>query len=217
MHTKTTKLSTSANLSGETFGRVVLLLAIGLLIFIAACSDPETPTPSPTTETIETPGDAELAETPSPLAPIFSVTSVDGEEVRLEDLLGRVPVYLLFVPTTTEELDRNQLTNIQSNISSFNEVHAEVVVIVSDLPTRVIDMRDDLGLEFALIADPLHVVASDWQVFDLGNTGVSSPASFVFDAHGNLIARLIAGEPNDRPSINEVLHAIQESLNAATA
>ena len=56
-------------------------------------------------------------------------------------------------------------------------------------------MHDDFALGFPLIADPLNVVARYWQVFDLNDDGKTSPASFVFDAHGSLIARLITNEP----------------------
>lgn len=151
------------------------------------------------------------------MAPVFSVASIDGEQVRLENLLGTVPVYLIFIPSTTDELDLAQMKSIQANLQRFENSEAEVVVVVADLPTRVIDMRDELGLEFSLIADPLHVVSNDWQVFDLHNDGKTSPASFVFDAHGSLIARLIGSEPADRPSVNEVLFAIEESLSSGTA
>ncbi len=145
------------------------------------------------------------------------MATIDGETIRLEDLLGTVPVYLLFIPGTTDELDRSQLNALQSRHREFEKIEAKVVVVVSDLPTRVIDMRDELGLEFPLISDPLHVVAVDWQVFDLDNEGKVSPASFVFDAHGKLIARLIAAVPDDRPSIDEVLYTIQESLSVGAA
>ena len=170
--------------------------------------------PDPTA-TVGTSGSPE--ESITPVAPVFSVASVDGETVRLEDLLGTVPVYLVFIPSTTDELDLAQLKNIQANFQRFEDSKAEVVVVVADLPTRVIDMRDELGLEFALIADPLHVVASDWQVFNLDNDGKTNPASFVFDAHGSLIARLIASAPADRPSVSEVLFVIEESLSSGTA
>ena len=72
-------------------------------------------------------------------------------------------------------------------------------------------------MKFALIADPLHVVAANWQVFDLDGDGRVSPASFVFDAFGNLAARLVAAEPDDRPSVDEVLFVIEESLSAGAA
>ncbi len=148
---------------------------------------------------------------------MFSVSTIAGENIRLEDLLGVTPVYLLFVPTTTDELDISQMRLIQSQISKFDEIGAEVVVVVSDQPTRVIEMRDELVLDFPLIADPLNVVASDWQVFDLDNDGIASPASFVFDAHGALIARLIATEPGNRPTVAEVLSVIKESLSSDAA
>ena len=194
----------------------LLGFALILIILTACTSAPDTtPTPSlvPSPDTEDISATAEI----TPVAPVFSVSTVDGENIRLEDLLGSVPVYLLFIPSTTDELDRSQLTRIQSQINQFDEMNAEVVVVVSDLPTRVIDMRDELGLGFSLIADPLHVVASEWQVFDLDNDGESNPASFVFDALGGLAARLIAAEPEDRPSVEEVLYVIEESLSSGAA
>jgi peroxiredoxin len=148
---------------------------------------------------------------------VFSVSTIDGENIRLEDLLGVTPIYLMFVPTTTDDLDISQMRLIQSQISEFDELGAKVVVVVSDQPTKVIEMRDDLVLDFPLIADPLNVVASDWQVFDLNDDGKSNPASFVFDAHGSLIARLIANEPGNRPTVSEVLSVLEESLKVDTA
>jgi peroxiredoxin len=184
------------------------------LIAVVACSNSPEPEPTftPIPATVKSPSES----SPS-LAPVFSVANIDGENVRLEDLLGTVPVYLAFIPSTTNEFDVAQLEQIQARIEQFNEMDAEVVVVVSELPTQVIDTRDELGLDFSLIADPLNVVASDWQVFDLDNDGESNPASFVFDAHGNLVARLVAAEPNDRPSVDEVLSVIEESLSVGAA
>jgi peroxiredoxin len=174
--------------------------------------------PSPTGSSTASPTTPALENVPStPLAPVFSVATIDGETIRLEDLLGTVPVYLIFIPGTDNELDRSQMSSIQSRHGAFEKLEAKVVVVVSDLPTSVIDMRDELELEFPLISDPLHVVAADWQVFDLENEGKVSPASFVFDAHGKLIARLVATEPDDRPSVDEVLYVIEESLSVGAA
>ena len=54
-------------------------------------------------------------------------------------------------------------------------------------------------------------------MFDLDGDGKVSPASFVFDAFGNLAARLVAAEPDDRPSADEVLSVIEESLSVGAA
>jgi peroxiredoxin len=209
---------------------IVVVIVASLTVLVIGCSNSSEPQPksepppSPTAEgpfaTVGTSDPVATATTPSeqpPLAPVFAVSNIDGESVRLEDLLGAVPVYLVFMPSTTDELDIDQLKKVQSRIEQFKKMDAEVVVVVSELPTQVIDSRDELGLDFSLIADPLNVVASDWQVFDLDNDGKSSPASFVFDAHGNLIARLVASEPDDRPSIDEVLNVIEESLSVGAA
>ncbi|MCI0774228.1 MAG: redoxin domain-containing protein [Chloroflexi bacterium] len=160
----------------------------------------------------------QTAETKVPLAPpVFSFSTIDGEEIRLEDVLGTVPVYVLFVPSVDDELDRAQVGKVQARYAEFEALGANIFVIASDLPTKVLRLRDELGLEFPLIADPLNVIASDWQVFDLFGEGKSGPASFVFDAHGTLIARLVAAELDDRPSVDEVLRVIEESLSAGAA
>ncbi|NQW19884.1 MAG: redoxin domain-containing protein [Chloroflexi bacterium] len=208
---------------------VSIIPFIVMLFFSTACASPSEADshPSPASEglviTVET---SEKAVTPTSvvqkepsasLAPVFSVTTVAGENIRLEDLLGSVPIYLLFIPSSTDELDISQMRDVQVKINEFENLGAEVVVIVSDLPNQVIDMRDEFGLDFSLIADPLNVVANDWRVFDLDNNGQPNPASFIFNAHGSLIARLVAAEPSDRPSVDEVLSIIEESLSTGAA
>ena len=213
---------------------VIAVLTTMLFVAVAACSGSSssdsvsTPPPGPAvedpsagvgisaTETVAaSPTAADIEKLPS--LPVFSVATIDGENIRLEDLIGEIPVYVLFVPTTSDDIDRAQMKKLQARYDEFDQLGAKIVVIVAELPTDVLDMRDDLGLQFALIADPLHVVADDWQVFDLDNDGMVSPASFVFDAFGPLAARLVAAEPGDRPSVDEVLFVIKESLSAGAA
>ncbi|MEE8045404.1 MAG: redoxin domain-containing protein [Dehalococcoidia bacterium] len=222
---------------------VLVVFAMMFVVVISACSSGgETTEPGPANEglsaTVEKSDPATAPPTASPQenspsippttspqenvpsapsAPVFAVETIDGETIRLEDLVGTVPVYVLFIPSTADEIDRSQLSGIQARHEAFVELGAQVVVVISDLPTRVIELRDELGLQFALIADPLHVVASDWQVFDLDDEGKVSPASFVFDAHGSLIARLVAQEPDERPTVDEVLYVIEESLSVGAA
>jgi len=126
------------------------------LFATVACSSMDASTlavelvPTPSAPSTQTPADSDLL----PLAPVFSVSTIDCENIRLEDLLGIATVYLLFVPSTIDELDISQIRIIQSNISEFDELCADVVVVVSVHPTRVIEIRNELGLDFPLIADP---------------------------------------------------------------
>jgi peroxiredoxin len=197
------------------------LIALSVVVLIAACSGADEPTPgaNPSPEpSIEAGNSDEPVPSVPPVsspppAPVFSFSTIDGEEVRLEDILGTAPVYVLFIPSVDTELDRTQVSRIQERHSQFEDLGVYVFMIASDLPTKVLEFRDELGLEFPVIADPLNVIATDWQVFDLFGEGKSGPASFVFNAHGVLIARLVAAAPGDRPSVDEVLGAIKESLN----
>ncbi len=204
------------------------MIAVAVVILFAACSGASeptpvaTPAPDPSTPVGKSEGKVPSApsappELNTPLAPVFSVATIDGEDIRLEELLGTAPVYVLFVPSVDDELDRAQVGEIQARYARFEALGANVVVIASDLPAEVVRLRDELRLEFPLIADPLNVIAADWEVFDLFGEGKGGPASFVFDAHGTLIARLIAIELDDRPSVDEVLQVIEESLSTGAA
>ena len=156
-------------------GHVVIVAA--LFLFVAACSGADEPLPTATPK----------AATPTPAIsvnggfPVFSVETIDGETVRLEDLLGTAPVYVLFVPGVDDELDRAQIRALQANYTRFEKLGASVVVVATDLPTEVLRLRDELKIGFPLIADPLSVVANDWQVFDLFGSGGGGPASFEFE------------------------------------
>ena len=46
--------------------------------------------------------------------PVFEVESIDAETIRLADVVGTVPVYVLFVPRMADEIDRTQLSTIQA-------------------------------------------------------------------------------------------------------
>ena len=210
-------------LTGRKSWIVPIAVAVGMLL--AACSSGAGP-PTPTASTATSPDPSAVAgkseenvpsASPEPnmhFAPVFSILTVNGEEIRLEDVLGTAPVYVLFVPGVDDELDRTQVRRIQARYAQFETLGAKIFVIASDLPEKVLELRDELGLEFPLIADPLSVIAADWQVTDLFDEGKSGPASFVFDTQGTLIARLVAAEPDDRPSVDEVLRVIEESLSA---
>ena len=193
-----------------------------LVIAIAGCSGTTgAEKTAPAELDIATPTVEINDESPSvpqtPIVPVFSVSSVDGETIKLENLLGSVPFYLVFIPTTTDHADRYQLQTIESKIEIFEELGAEVVVIVSDWPPPVADLRDEMELSYPLIADPLQVIATEWGVFEPSEGGRTSPASFVFDSFGTLIARLVSTDTENRPSIDEVLSAIEESLRSGTA
>ena len=195
-----------------------------LLLFVAAagCSgSSQVQQTAPAEPEIKQPTGEIISETPAaaetPVVPVFSISSIDGETIKLENLLGSFPVYLVFIPTTTDSADRDQLQEIETKIEVFEKLGAEVVVVISDWPPPVADLRDELELSYPLIADPLQVIATEWGVFDATGEGRTSPASFVFDSFGTLIARLVSTETENRPSIEEVLNAMEESLRSGTA
>ncbi len=134
--------------------------------------------------------------------------------LNISELIGSEPLYVVFLPTATNAWDLEQAAEIQASLSSFEKYDAQVVAIISDWPTTVKNMQEQLGIEYPLVADPLGVLAIEWDVFNLLGTEKGGPASFVIDSFGNLAARSLSGANEDRPSIDEVLRVIEESATA---
>ena len=134
--------------------------------------------------------------------------------LNISELIGSEPLYVVFLPTATNAWDLEQAAEIQASLSSFEKYDAQVVTIISDWPTTVKNMQEQLGIEYPLVADPLGVLAIEWDVFNLLGTEKGGPASFVIDSFGNLAARSLSGANEDRPSIDEVLRVIEESATA---
>ncbi|MEK9676466.1 MAG: redoxin domain-containing protein [Chloroflexota bacterium] len=185
------------------------MLVVALIGF--GCSpDPE---PTPTTEPI-------LVPTSAPTfggIPVLNAETIDGKVLNISELIGTKPLYVVFLPTATNAWDLEQAAEIQTSFSSFAKYDTQVVAIVSDWPTTVKNMQEQLGIEYPLVADPLGVLAIEWDVFNLIGIEKGGPASFVIDAFGNLAARSLAGANEDRPSIEEVLRVIEESARAGAA
>ena len=204
----------------SNFLEIAMLITVALPF--AACSESSHLIPPPGANARSTPTNSSGISTISTdeadnVFPTFSVPTIDGKIILFEELIGTHPVYVIFVSDADNPLDRDQLSSAQAQIEQFENLRAKIIAITSDWPTDVMIMRDELELEFPVIADPFSVVSSDWRASGLMNSGDGGTASFIFDAHGSLVARSIADDKEDRPSILEVLRLIEESLETGSA
>ena len=138
---------------------------------VGCSSDPEpTPTTEPTLVPTSTPTSGGI--------PVLNAETIDGDVLNISELIGSEPLYVVFLPTATNAWDLEQAAEIQASLSGFEMYDAQVVAIISDWPTTVKNMQEQLGIEYPLVADPLGVLAIEWNVFDLlGTEKVVLPAS----------------------------------------
>jgi peroxiredoxin len=77
-------------------------------------------------------------------------------------------------------------------------------VAVQDVE-RARQMRDVTGASFPILADPDHVVATQYGVFDRLGDGVAAPSVFVIDAGGRIVWSYVGRNASDRPPVDAVL------------
>jgi peroxiredoxin len=95
--------------------------------------------------------------------------------------------------------------DLQAHYDEFRQRQAEVLALAVQDVERALRMRDISGAEFPILADPEHVVAERYGVFDRLGDGVAAPAVFVIDRGGRIIWSYVGQHTADRPSAAEIL------------
>jgi peroxiredoxin len=62
-----------------------------------------------------------------------------------------------------------------------------------------------IGPPYPLLADPEHLVAEAFNVYDLLGTGYAAPSVFVIDSNGDIVWSYVGQNRNDRPTATSIL------------
>ena len=92
------------------------------------------------------------------MAPNFTLTSDDGQEVNLSDFRGK-KVVLYFYPKADTPGCTKQACAIRDVYPSIEEGDAVVIGISPDQPEALVKFREKYDLPFMLLSDPDHEVA----------------------------------------------------------
>ena len=71
-------------------------------------------------------------------------------------------------------------------------------------------MKDRVGAEFPILADPGAAVAKAYGVFDLLRDGLAAPAGFIIDNDRNIVWSYVGSRVNDRARPPALLTALAE-------
>jgi peroxiredoxin len=123
-------------------------------------------------------------------APKFTLPTADGDEVSLDDLLGR-KVILYFYPAAMSAGCTREACDFRDNLGSLKGAGYEVLGISPDEPGKLVEFREREALTFPLLADragDVHASYGAWGEKIVGGRTVAGPirSTFVIDEDGRV-------------------------------
>ena len=118
-------------------------------------------------------------------APDFALPSIDGNEVSLDDLLGKGPVVIYFYPRDDTPGCTAEACSFRDSYEDFKDAGAEVVGISSDDAKKHKDFAKRHSLPFILLSDGSGEVRKRFRVpktFGL----MPGRVTFVLDSEGTI-------------------------------
>jgi len=147
----------------------------------------------------------------------FTLPAAGGGAVTFSELRGNVPLVVVFYRGYFCSICRIQIRELQAIYPQFQALGAEIVAISTDVQAEAEELVNTLEVEFPVLYDTDEAVSRAWRVFNLNSDGIAAPATFVFDASGDLIAQRIGSDAGDRPTAAETLEVIRQSLGGGVA
>lgn len=95
--------------------------------------------------------------------------------------------------------------DLQANYQRFRERGAEVLALAVQDVARAKHMQELTGAAFPILADPDHMVATQYGVFNLLGDGVAAPAVFIIDQERHIVWSYIGRDAFDRPPVDEII------------
>lgn len=153
-------------------------------------------------------------------APGFSLKSINGSgekdnfglsNVSLSDNNGQKNTVILFVPLAFTGVCTQELCDVSSGLSAYNDLNADVIAISVDSPFAQGQWAEKENIGITLASDLNKQTAKDYGVLldDLIGIGsVSARAVFVVDKEGTVQYAEQTETPKDLPNFD----AIKETL-----
>lgn len=153
-------------------------------------------------------------------APDFKLTTLAGENpvhVSLSENSGN-PVVLLFVPMAFTGVCTEELCNVTSELSEYEELGAKVIAISGDNPFAQAAWAEKEGIKVTLASDYEHDVARAYGIAyesflpdkNLNMGGVPKRSAFVIDAQGIIQYAESSDNPGELPSFTDIKAKLNE-------
>jgi peroxiredoxin len=97
---------------------------------------------------------------------------------------------------------------LQSKYGAFQEAGGEVVALAVAPVTSVNATQQATGATYPLLADPDHLVAEAYGVYNLLGDGLAAPSVFVIETGGHIAWSHVGQHPGDRPNAQTILEQL---------
>jgi peroxiredoxin (alkyl hydroperoxide reductase subunit C) len=155
------------------------------------------------------PVDSQLKVSPGDLAPEFSLPSIGGQRIDLQQFRGRKNVVLSFVPAAWTPVCSDQWPGYNIARKIFDEHNAVLLgITVDNIPTLHAWTMQMGTLWFDVLSDfwPHGAVASAYGV--LRSDGTAERALVFIDIQG-IVRKVIVEDINIRPELEDVVSALK--------
>lgn len=117
-------------------------------------------------------------------APDFKAVDQDGQEVRLSDQLGSLPLVLVFYPKASTPTCTKQMCNLRDGWESL-QGKAKVYGVSYDKPASLKRFQQEQSLPFPLLSDSGREIA---RAYGVSGALVPARVSFVISPDGKIKA-----------------------------
>lgn len=141
------------------------------------------------------------------LAPLVSLAGLDGETVRLADILAERSVLLLFAPGAWSPATRRQVGEINAIYEQFLAIDVEVVVLITQSGKSLQGRLGSYAIPFPILADEAREAARDYGVYQAlswHGIGVTRPAAFIVDKSGVIRFIYVGADDGDTPETDSL-------------
>lgn len=154
------------------------------------------------------------------VAPGFSLPMAPGEEVDLDEHLGREPVVLLFFPLAFSPVCTTEMCTFADRWDELREPDASFFAVSVDSPFVTARFREDAGIPFPVLSDFNREVSQTYGVLYeelLGLHEVAKRAVFVIGDDGTVVYRWVTEDPGVEPDYDAVEEALRRARTARSA
>jgi len=148
-------------------------------------------------------------------APDFSLKTknADGlKDISLSDHKEKQAVVLLFFPFAFTSVCTEETCSVRDDISSYNDLNAQVYGISVDSPFAQEIMAQKENLNFPLLSDFNKDVSKSYGVLYedfIGFAGVSKRAAFVVSKDGIILHAWSSDDPKQLPDFSAIKDALE--------
>lgn len=137
------------------------------------------------------------------MMPDFTLTTSEGEPIRISDFRNRYNLVLIFTGDTSTEPLQDFLEDLSDRKSDIQALDARAFVIVPGDEARAARFQSRMGLNLTVLADPDGSVYH--RVLGIDRNVLANLQVYVIDRFGEIYSSFETGDHESLPTADEVL------------